>query len=310
MTDHPLDISAYSSPYVLGHKALASLWDTSDGPVWVQEKIDGSQISFRRDGDRLSARSRRQDLTSYLGDLVASDGMFANGLRTIVRLKDQLHDGWTYRGEYLQKPKHNTLAYDRVPNDHIILFDVDTGIESYLNPQWMAAEAERLGLENVPLLAAFESLPPLDRLEALLQTPSILGGGPVEGIVLKNYSRFGPDKKALMAKMVREDFQEAQKAEWKRNNPGKNDAVKQLGAKYGGEARWRKAMQHLRESGRLQGAPQDIPVLLQEVYDDVMVEQEDEIRDFLLKTIARDLKRALTRGLPEWYKRYLASQGE
>ena len=52
--------------------------------------------------------------------------MFDKGAFTALRLFNEglLAPGVTYYGEYLQKPKHNTLCYDRVPKDNIIIFDV------------------------------------------------------------------------------------------------------------------------------------------------------------------------------------------
>ena len=137
---------SYPSVYAMGHRAVR---DILSGPVTVQEKIDGSQFSFGffpgGDAEPLRARSKGAQL-----NVLAPEKMFARAVEVIRALP--LHEGWTYRGEYLAKPKHNALAYDRVPAGHIILFDINVGHEDYLPYDAVREEAERLGLEAVPRL--------------------------------------------------------------------------------------------------------------------------------------------------------------
>lgn len=297
-------LSSYVSSYAIGHKAVESLWD---GPVVVQEKIDGSQISFgvdARDG-ALHARSRRNEIM-----LRDPDGMFAAGIQTITFLADAglLVPGWTYRGEYLQKPRHVTLSYSRIPKRHIILFDVDKGEQDYLTPEELAAHAEMIGLECVPHIATYTEKPELDVLKVHLERESVLGGVKVEGIVLKCYTQFTLEKKIMLAKLVRDDFKEQATIEWRRQNPARGDVIQQIIDAYATEARWMKAVQHLREQGQITGAPQDIPLVLQEIVADVKQEEGDAIRDVLFAHFWRDIQRGLTRGAPEWYKRLLAEE--
>ena len=292
-------INSYSSPFAVGHKALERFWD---GPVWVEEKIDGSQFSFRREGDALLARAHKQDLTVFTHEPEHA-GMFKLALESALRILPALNDGWTYRSEFLAKPKHNTLEYGRVPKSNIILFDIARGLEDYLSPQEATAEATRLGLEFVPVLQHLQSKPTLEDLTAMLERDSILGKQKVEGIVLKNYDQFGSDKKVLMAKLVRRDFVEENRENWK---VAKASPVEALISRYGTEARWAKAVQHLSEQGLLIGAPQDIGRLIHEIPEDVKKDSEAEIKDALWAAFWPDIKRGLTRGMPEWYKRKLA----
>lgn len=299
-------MNSYSSPFNFGHRALDDFWNGE--PVYVQEKVDGSQFSFGVDEDGSPlARSRKQDLTVFMGNPEAA-GMFFPALEMVIRLAESgaLPAGWTYRGEYLRKPRHNHLAYGRIPKDHVILFDVDTGDQHYLEPgNTLEREAERIGLECVPLIHTFKHKPNVSELKALLDNVSVLGNVPVEGIVLKNYSVYGPDKKVLMAKLVSEDFKEAQKGSWKEANPSRKDIISQLSEKYCTEARWRKAVQHLEEEGRLALEPRDIGLLIHEIPNDILEDHEGEIKDDLFKAFIKDLKRGWTRGLPEWYKALL-----
>jgi len=292
-------LKSYSSPFALGHKATEGLWD---GTVWAQEKIDGSQFSFGRRGDQLHCRSRNTDLDSPVG-------MFKLAVETVARLGTELVDGYTYRGEFLAKPKHNTLAYDRAPAGHVILFDVDCGDQDYMLPPRARREAHRLGLEFAPICGVYRAKQSLDDLRKLLNATSILGKQAVEGVVLKNYEQFDRNqKKVLMAKLVSADFQEAHASDWKQRNPSKSDIILLLIERYGTEARWRKAVQHLAEAGRLEHAPRDIGMLIKEVPEDILAEHEDEIKRALFGAFVKDLRRGWTRGLPEWYKRELAEQ--
>jgi hypothetical protein len=302
-----MSLHSYTSPYQYGHNALSDLWD---GIVYVTEKIDGSQFSFGIKDGVLHARSRNKDLSEFFAH-PGGTGMFGVALKMVQGIAHKLQDGWTYRGEFLQKPKHNTLKYDRIPRGHIILFDIDTGLESYLLPVSLEACAAELGLECVPLLALYNNTrPPLDELVGLLDTTSVLGGGPVEGVVLKNYDRYGPDKKLLAAKLVRDDFKEKHAVEWGTTNPSKANVLEKIVEAYRTEARWAKAVQHLSEDGRLEHSPRDIGLLIREVPLDVRAECEDEIKQALFNEFWGQIQRGITKGFADWYKRYLAESSE
>src|SRR5688572_14572618 len=110
-------IGSYGSIYALGHKAVATILEGLS--VEATEKVDGSQLSFGVIDGELRIRSKGQEL--HLG---ADNGMFNLAVANIEAMANSLVANWVYRGEYLMKPKHNTLAYERVPHNNIILFDV------------------------------------------------------------------------------------------------------------------------------------------------------------------------------------------
>jgi len=277
------------------------LKDLFADPVVIEEKVDGSQISFQRVGDSVLFRSRNQAIDTNAA------GMFEKGVQAITQIASLLHEGWIYRGEFLAKPKHNTLAYERVPHGHVILFDIDKELEDYATREELELEAARIGLEAVPLLAQ-GLVKTLEEFEALLQTPSILGGQLVEGIVIKNHGRFGKDGKALMGKFVSTKFREKHDKSWKERNPKGQDIIAQIIETYRTEARWQKAAAHMRERGELKVAPQDIGPMIKEVNADVLEECQEEIKDILFKWAWKDISRGITRGLPEWYKEQLLLQ--
>lgn len=287
---------SYPKVYNIGHPAIVDLLADD---VIVEEKIDGSQFSFGIFGGDIKVKSKSNEMI-----VDAPEKMFQRAVDTVLAIAPMLHDGWTYRAEYLQKPKHNVLAYDRIPNNHLILFDVNTDEEAYLCYDEKYAESERLGLECVPLLK-FGTLNAIEQMTELLETVSVLGGQKVEGVVIKNYQRFGRDGKVLMGKHVSEAFREVHKKDWKLSNPGRNDVVAVLQNKYRTEARWNKAVQHLRERGELENDPRDIGKLMKECQLDTMNECAEEIRDALFRWAWPQIGRAITRGLPEWYKNSL-----
>lgn len=288
----------YPSIFNLGHKAVADLLSV---PVNVEEKIDGSQFSFGVDENgELHIRSKGATI-----NVDAPDRMFLTAVTTAKELTNAqlLHPGWTYRCEYLTKPKHNCLAYNRVPFRNLIIFDINRGHEDYLSYPDKNEESFRLSLETVPLLFC-GMLTDIESLKGVLQTESCLGGPKIEGVVIKPtaYNLFGEDKKVLMGKFVSEEFKEIHTREWKNQNPSSVDILTSLGLTYKTNARWEKAVQHLRDGGTLKDSPTDIGALLKEVILDVEKECRDEIIQKLWAWAWPHLRRKVTAGLPEWYK--------
>lgn len=288
-------INSYPSVFAIGHKMIADLFK---GSVVVEEKIDGSQFSMGIIDRELMCRSKGKHLI-----LDAPEKMFMKAVETAQGL--DLQPYYIYRCEYLQKPKHNTLAYDRVPKNNLIVYDIQIGLGDYLSPADKAEEADRLGLECVPLL--FEGkMEHMEMFNSLLETMSILGGSQVEGVVVKNYNLFTQEKKIAIGKYVSEKFKEIHGADWKKRNPGKMEFIQLLIDKYRSVARWEKAIQHKRDEGLLEHSPRDIGMLIKEVPEDVLKECEDEIKEKLFKHFWPIIRRGITRGLPEWYKQLLA----
>lgn len=285
----------------MGHKAIADLLKQ---PVIVEEKVDGSQLSFRKTTEgELQMRSKGAVL-----NVVAPEGMFARAVESIQSRLDKLRPGITYRGEYLNAPHHNALTYNRVPNGHVILFDISPSDEAYLTPEEKALLASEIDLECVPVL--FRGMVnDIHEFRALLDRESVLGGQKIEGVVIKpaDYNLFGRDKKVLMGKFVSEAFREVHQKTWtsEHKTPGGGDIIQLLASSYGTEARWNKAVIHLREKGVIQDDPRDIGLLMKEVPEDIAKECEEAIKEQLYRWAWPQVKRMVTRGLPEFYKESL-----
>lgn len=295
------ELHSYPSIYNLGHSAIADLLKC---PVIVEEKIDGSQISFGKRNGELYARSKGADL-----NLVAPDGMFAEACAVINALRDKMPEGFVFRGEYLRKPHHNSLTYDRTPVNHIIIFDIEkTGEQDFIDPLNKYVFAHDIGLECVPMLHS-GMVNSLEQLQELLETTSILGGTKIEGVVIKpeEYDIFGRDKKVLMGKYVSEAFKEVHSRTWKsEHGESTNGEILQiLIDSLATPARWQKSVIHLREAGQIQDDPRDIGLLIPAIQEDVLKECSELIRERLFSWAWPKLKRSVIHGMPEWYKQQL-----
>lgn len=290
-------IHSYPSIYAIGHKAIADIFKSE---VLVEEKIDGSQFSFGVIDGELQCRSKNKQII-----LDAPEKMFGQAIDVALYLAKFLTPNWVYRCEYLEKPKHNTLAYSRVPEQYLILYDINTGLEEYMSPVEKASYARALGLETVPLL--YQGIvSDFEMFKGFLERESILGGCKIEGVVVKNYALFTQEKKVALGKYVSEDFKEKHTKQWGESNPSQGDFVLKLANQYRTKARWRKAIQHLREQGLLDNSPKDIGLIIKEVGQDILKEEESEIKDALFQHFWKQMNRTITIGLPDWYKQELA----
>ncbi len=286
-------IKGYSSPKAFGHRLVEEILD---GEVVIQEKIDGSQISFGVYDDVLCVRSRNQQLD------LEDAGMFQCGADYLQTVKGKLVEGWTYRGEYLSKPKHNTLCYRRSPYGFVVLFDIDMGDTNYTTQKDVAVNAKILGMDYAPVLweGNGEYVTPA-LLKSLLEKDSILGGVKIEGVVIKNYDKYIRDK-VMMAKYVSADFREKHGKDWKQRNPG---SIEYVVGRFNKEAIFSKAVQHLEEAGELAHEPKDIGKLMKELNQDIEREHGEEIKEMLYKKERGKILKGITRGFPEWYKEKL-----
>jgi hypothetical protein len=291
-------LSSYPSVYALGHRAIQEILT---GPVVVEEKIDGSQFSMGRtlDGE-LVCRSKGQHIF-----VEKPEGMFAQAVDAAKQLP--LTPGWTYRCEYLRVPKHNTLVYGRIPKNHLIVFDVMTGLETYLSPFEKRNEADRIGLDCVPCFHV-GSPASINEVAEYLNRESCLGGCKIEGVVIKNYNLFTVDKKIAVAKFVSAEFKEKHGVEWKKSNPGRSDVIGGIVAALKTEARYRKGVQHLQERNELTQSLKDIGPLIAEVGKDVQKEEEQFIKDHLFNYFWPSIRSGVIAGVPDFYKNHLAEK--
>lgn len=292
------ELPGYGKVWNLGHRAVADIFGA---PVYIQEKIDGSQFSFGSlDGETVLMRSKGAEV--FIDD---GNKMFADAADYVNRLS--LPPGVIFRGEVLSRPKHNSLTYSRVPKHNIILFDVQ-----YVNDRGdvdpiedLAAWADTLDLEHVPCFD-HKSIFSAEMLREYFERESVLGGAKIEGVVCKRYDAWDPYDAPLRGKFVSEAFKEVHSKDWKGRNPNTNDIITDIVSMYATEARWEKAVQHLRDDGELEDSPRDIGKLIKAATEDVLAECKEEIMERCFRDLWRKgIGRGMTAGIAEWYKQRL-----
>jgi hypothetical protein len=138
-----------------------------------------------------------------------------------------------------------------------------------------------------------------------METVSYLGGQTIEGVVVKRYEdwmflgRILTPVKA--GKYVTEKFKEVHQRDWSRLNTSKGK-FEQLQDKYRSEARWQKAIQHLKERGESTGTVRDIGPLMKEIQKDLREEESENIAHDLYTIFGDDVVKYAGKGFVEWFK--------
>lgn len=294
--------AAFPKIFALGTKPVANILDNE---VEITEKVDGSQFIFWNINNTLYVRSKGAEISVH-----SPEKMFTEAVEYAYKLFEngKLPDGYAFYAEYLKKPKHNVLEYSRIPKNHLALFGVyEVASKTFINKyELIQRHAEYLDIDTVPLIYNGKII--AEEVINLLNRESFLGKASIEGVVIKSYNELligGQLLPVTSAKYVSESFKEVHKSSWSKEHTygGKWDRFKE---NHRTEARWQKAVQHLKESGKLKTDPSDIGLLIKEVKEDIIKEEKDNIKDFLWNQFGEDLLRRSTCGLPEWYKAQLA----
>lgn len=285
-----LPLVGKNADYVLGNK------------IEITEKVDGSMFAFGKDPEGiLFFRSKGQQI-----DPAYPQDMFRAAVEHILSVRDRIPADTAFYGETLQKPRHNTLTYGRVPRGHIALFGMfDWARTRGVPHNELSVWAFELGCDVVPLI--YEGI--LDNLAGvvdLLDRESFLGGAKIEGVVLKDYDRpmefAGMVYPLTVLKFVSEQFKEKHQTNPDWTKP--SDSLEKVFFQYkaGNEARWRKAIQHRKEAGAFIGEPKDIGPLMKDIWEDLVTEEADNLKEELFRVFKKRLAYAGQAGFPEWFK--------
>jgi hypothetical protein len=305
------NIPSYWKSANLGDPKLAEFFGNAEDGWIVEEKIDGSQVSFCVVGDELCIRSKGKQI-----DLQSPEKLFSKLVNVLVGLHsvNAIPHEIILRGEAVTSEKHNTLKYSRTPEKYVVIF----GAEDVFTGQSMTREyLERLcaswGFEVAPLLDTWKGtgVDLYKSLQSHLSRTSMLGGSLVEGVVVKRVGKqvYYMDR-PVFAKLVSEEFREQHKVSWSVSNPGKEDVIQQLVLELSGPARYAKAVQHLKESGTFEGSLRDIGNLIKEVKRDIVEEGESHAKQVLWSWAKDKIARGAGAGVPQWWKDKLANQLE
>ena len=290
-------IRAYPKIFHIGSDFIKDIFQDE---VEITSKIDGSQWSFGKVEGILYMRSK-----GCIQYAEKHDNLFNEVVDYVISIQDRIPDNTIFYGEYLKKPKHNSLKYDRIPKNHLALFGVCTPNQKFTSEYEKLAEyAKLLDIDVVPLVYKGK-INSSEELIKMLDEEEYLGGCKREDIVVKNYNRpflLGGQPIPLMSgKYVSEAFKEVHRKTWNKENTGKGkwDTFKEG---YKTEARWNKAIQHYKEKGLYTGTPKDIGPLLKEIQEDIKEEEKEVIKNFLWKEFGQEVLRTACSGFPEYFK--------
>jgi len=276
------------------------------GPVSISEKVDGSQLNVAKcSAQGLTFLTKGS--TTYLND---GNKLFQPAVRHFHSVEDRLQTDWTYHGETLCSPRHNTLKYGRVPLNHFALYGVSLPDGSQVSSH---EELKRIAVELDVDVAPEIFSGVVDKvtdefLTGLLNRVSYLGEEHIEGFVVKRYDEEiivgGQVLPLIQGKFVSSQFKERHKVAWPTNNKSPLVAI---GEMVRTKARWEKVIQRLKDNGEFEQHPRDIGKCLKYLHKDIDEEDKEEIKEALYKAFSKDLKRAATRNFPEAYKMWLAT---
>ncbi|PHA03065.1 hypothetical protein COE51_01600 [Bacillus pseudomycoides] len=282
----------YTDIVRLGHKTTIGVLNEGDHIV-IQEKLDGANASFRRDGEVIRAYSRNHELNEQ-----NNLGGFWQWTQTLDVTK--LVEGGIYFGEWLNP--HKVKYPEHVKT--FWLYDIyDTETNRYIGFNLVKKVAEKLGLNLVPVFYEGE-YKDFAHLESFVGK-SALGGrlGDIEtgeGIVVKNVNykdRFG---KQMFVKLVTDAFREVQKQKAPKD-PNKEKTDEQLFVDTClTKARVEKMLYKLIDEGVLHKdfVIEDMGVILknlnQRIYEDMLKEESDMLpKDYEENQIRKAIGRSL-----------------
>jgi len=179
-----------------------------NGLCYVFPKIDGTNASIWQDDNKIMAGSRNRELT-----LTNDNAGFYEWVIKQDNIKSFLNDNPTFRlyGEWLVP--HTLKTYEESAWRKFYVFDVMNESGEYLDFDTYSKILEEYLITYIQPICTIQN-PRLDSLMKTLDKNIFLirdGEGVGEGVVIKNYSyknRFG---RVTWAKIVRNEFKEANK---------------------------------------------------------------------------------------------------
>lgn len=295
--------------------------DENENHLWyVQEKLDGSQISFVTNlkYDASDPKSERLLFYNKGGAISPTNKIFLRTMNmlTVLASRVAFDPQYVYHGEAIGTVNHGVVKYGRVPKYYVVLYDLATLDGKYLHHEKLKAEADRLGLEVAPVLFQNKepAISPYEVCQRLVdeitagKIPSLLGGTP-EGVVLKHHAFFSKGKHvATKLKLVTPAFRESHAMKQHKEQVTPASCIEEIGKSYSLEPRFHKAYQHMRDAGKLKHTMDDVLKIKEELDDDLERECRDEIMMYLWAELAPYVKRACRTGFDEWYKRQLETK--
>jgi hypothetical protein len=196
-------------------------------------------------------------------------------------------------------PRSPMTAYPRIISRSLV-FDMTTTP----SPTMTKYHRGRILCPLMPYPSYIVVPPSPEHVLEIVKGDSYLGGQQREGVVVKrrvDFELYGVMQHIMGGKYVTEAFKEVHHKDWAKLNTSKG-GLEVLKGSIRTEARWNKAIQHLRDNGTFGGTVKDIGNLIKEVQNDLLEEEKDNLKDQLWKIYGSDVLKSATTGLVDWYK--------
>jgi hypothetical protein len=191
------EMKKYMDVVRLGHKTTVGVLNPGDRII-VQEKMDGANASFKREGNKVLAFSRNTPLNS--GNTLRG---FYEWTQTLNA--EDLLESAIYFGEWLVRHK---LDYGDNMNQ-FYLFDIyNEHLQEYVHFSMVKDESRRIGLNLVPIFYEGE-YQSFEHLMSFVGQSQL--GNQGEGVVVKNVNYKDRFDKQVFVKLVSDSFRETQK---------------------------------------------------------------------------------------------------
>lgn len=195
------EIKKYTDIIRLGHKSTVGVLSEGDY-ITITEKLDGANASFKlNEENQVDGFSRRTPVDGT-NTLRGYHGWIKENIKP-----ESLNPRFRYFGEWLVS---HTIAYKPEYYQKFYLFSVyDDELQEYLPDDIMENEAQRLGLNTVPIMYKGQYISFEHLMSFVGKSDMALKHG--EGIVVKNVKYKDKYGNQCFVKLVHEDFTEVQK---------------------------------------------------------------------------------------------------
>lgn len=241
-----------------------------DGPVHVQEKIDGANLQVWLEDGAIRVGSRNNDVTDREDGFNGAVQYIKNhhGINELLRK----HPGFRLYGEWLVK---HTIQYKETAYGKFYLFDMYEPAVGFCSTPFVNDMAKEFAIET-PHYYGEMLVTDLDQLKALVGKSML--GDKGEGVVIKRTDFKNQFGDIVYAKMVTEDFMEENAIVFGGNNKF-SDVYRELWAvnKYMTLPRLRKILQKISSEVSERLDMKHIPRVMHTAYHDMFTEEMWEI---------------------------------
>lgn len=276
--------------------------------ISITEKIDGANASFCLDKTTdlgVAAFSRN----NQIGEHNTLRGFYDWVVKNIVPIKEKLNPNYRYYGEWLVSHK---VVYKQDQYNNFYMFSIwDEQKEEYLSDEIVKSEAARLGIHTTTYFYEGEYVSFEHIMSFVGKSDRTLEPNTGEGVVVKNVTYKRCDGKQVFVKLVSERFAEVQKQKLPKN-PNLEDEHKGLIDSVVTTPRIEKIINKmvdediLGEDYNIEDMSTILRNLGQLVFDDIIKEEYDMIKDLEEKI----LKKKIGKALPVKVKAILKEQGK